>query len=797
MNIPLSWIKQYVNLNCTVNEFEHEMTMTGTKVESIVRRGSELSGIVVGKIISISKHENADKLVVTKIDVNQQLPLQIVTGATNVFEGALVPVALDGATLANNIKIKAGEIRGVASCGMLCSIEELGYTKNDYPEAPENGIYIFKEEVEVGADVRQVLELCDDVAEFEITSNRPDCYSVLGIAREAAATFNLPFNMPQTSLKQTAEGNINELIQVEIKNPELCPRYVAKVIKNVKIEPSPQWLRHRLTMCGVRPINNIVDITNYVMLEFGQPMHAFDIDNVAQRKIIVRNATQDEKFITLDGIERTLDESILVISDCEKSLAIAGVMGGENSKVTENASAILFESANFNGANIRKTSKKLGLRTDSSGKFEKGIDPNVALLAINRAAQLVEMLNCGEVVEGVVDCYPKRCEPITVEFSSDRVNALLGTNISMEQMEEYLGRVEIKSENGIACIPTFRPDITEEADIAEEVARFYGYNNIEETLSSKNPTVGKKSYIQIMEDIVKQTMVSCGLCEAMHYSFESKKVFNKLCLESNDILRNTVNIINPLGEDFSIMRTTTLNGMLSSLSTNYNRRNEEAVLFEVGKVYLPKALPLTELPKEVLTLTIGTYGKKDFYVLKGIVEQLFNNLGVLAEYIPNKTISYMHSGRTATILVGNEDVGLLGEIHPTVAQNYEIYNADERVYVAVINLEAIFKMASLERKYKPLPKYPRIVRDIAMLVETNVIHKDIEKIIKENSGQFLEDILLFDVYMGKQIKEGYKSVAYSISFRAENRTLTDDEVNLCMNKILESLQEKLGASIRK
>ncbi len=798
MNVPMSWLKEYVSIDCDINEYVHKMTMTGTKVEGVENLGEVLNNIVVGKITKIEQHPNADKLVITQVDVGAQGVLQIVTGATNIKEGDYVPVALDGSTVHGGVVIKKGRLRGEESNGMMCSIQELGYDTHDYPEAPEHGIYVFPKEqeaqLELGADVRPILQLCDEVVEYEITSNRPDCYSVLGIAREASATFSKPLNFPMPTLKETSEGNIKEMIDIEILNAELCPRYIARVVKNVKIEPSPLWLRHRLTAAGLRPINNIVDITNYVMLELGQPMHAFDIDNVSNKKIIVRNAKDGETFKTLDGVERNLDSSMLVIADCDKALAIAGVMGGENSKVTENATGILFESACFNGVNIRHTSKKLGLRTDASGKYEKGLDPNLALLAVERAVQLVEMLGCGEVVKGHVDCYPNVRNSYTINYNPQKINELLGTQICESDMEHYLESLGIKAKNGVAKIPTFRYDIEGEADIAEEVARLYGYDKIEATLTSGTPTIGKKSLTQQMEDMVKNYMLSVGFCEAMNYSFESPKVFDKLNVAKDSYLRHTVNIINPLGEDFSIMRTTTLNAMLNSLSTNFNRRNEEALLFEVAKVYLPKSLPLEALPNEPTMLTIAMYGKKDFYDLKGIVEGLFEMLGLNnVSYVPEEKLTYMHPGRTATIRLGGTELGMLGEVHPTVADNYSI---GTKVYVATVCLDTIYANANLERKYVSLPKYPSVERDLALLLKDEVTNEQIISSVKENGGKLLTGVVPFDVYKGKQIQEGYKSMAYRISFRSDERTLTEDEVSKLMKRIMKSLEENLGAELR-
>ncbi|MBQ9518620.1 MAG: phenylalanine--tRNA ligase subunit beta [Firmicutes bacterium] len=799
MNLPISWLKEYVDLDCTTQEFMDEITLSGSKVESLTVMGKDIDGIITGKVLEIERHPDADKLVVTQIDVGNGEPLQIVTGASNLKVGDIVPVAMVNSNVYHGselVKIKKGKLRGVESNGMLCSIEELGFTRHDYPEAPENGIYVFTEEVPLGADVKELLQINDEVVEFEITSNRPDCFSITGLARETAATFRKPFKFPEIKVEEKGQGNAADMISVEIKNSELCPRYIARAVKNVKIGPSPLWMRHRLTAAGVRPINNIVDITNYVMLEIGQPMHAFDIDCIKDRKIIVRNANAGEKIVTLDGQERELDPSMLVIADSEKAVAVAGVMGGENSMITEGAEAILFESANFNGPNVRITAKKLGLRTDASAKYEKGLDPNLSIIAVNRAVQLVEMLGCGEVCPGMVDCYPNVRTERTLEYSPESINKLLGTNISSEEMTELFKLIEVKADGSKDIIPTFRPDLESEADLAEEIARFYGYDKIESTLAAGTPTVGKKSYSQQIEDKIKNTMVAMGLCESMNYSFESPKVFDKLNIPADSDLRKTVKISNPLGEDFSIMRTLTLNGMLTSLATNFKRhRNESAGLFEIGKIYIPKALPLTELPDELPKLTIGMFGSDvDFFGVKGIVEELFGVLGIKdAEYSANKELTYMHPGRTADIAVNGENIGFVGQLHPAVAENYGI---GTEVYIAVVDINALVKNADFDRVYKALPKFPAVERDIAMLVKDEIPVKAIEDVLRAKGGKFLEDIRLFDVYKGKQIETGFKSVAYSLFFRAPDKTLTDEEISSPMKKILSELEEKLGATLR-
>lgn len=795
MNLPMSWIKDYVDIDCDVNTFCDEMTLSGSKVESIENKGKDITKVVVAKVLEIEKHPDADKLVVVKADIGQNEPIQIVTGATNLFVGAYVPAALDGATLAEGLKIKKSKLRGVESNGMFCSVEELGYTRSDYPEAPENGIYIFDKEYPLGSCVKEILQIDEDVVEFEITSNRPDCFSIVGLAREAAATFRKPFNMPKIEVIEE-EKSMDNMINIEIKNYDTCPRYTCRIIEDVKIEPSPQWLRHRLTSAGIRPINNIVDITNYVMLELGQPMHAYNYDKIEGKKLIVRNANKGEKLTTLDGIEREFDETVLIIQDENKVIDLAGIMGGENSMVTDDTKTILLESANFNGTHIRLTAKKLGLRTDASSKYEKGLDPNLSLLALDRACQLINMLKCGKVLKGHLDFYPQKRESWTVSYDSNRVNKLLGTSLSEKEIINILALVEVEADGKVAKIPTFRPDLETEADIAEEVARFYGYNNIEATLSTGTPTVGKKTYKQIIIDKITNTMISCGLSQALTYSFESPKVFDKLNIEKDSTFRNTVNISNPLGEDFSIMRTSTLNGMLTSISTNYNRRNKEVHLFEIGKVYLPKELPLKELPVEREVLTIAMYGNVDFYDAKGAFENIFNGLGMInkVEYSPLETLSYMHPGRTAIITdEKNCEIGYVGEIHPQIASNYEI---ETKVYFGVLYIDKLIELANFDISYKSLPKFPTMQRDIAMLVKDEINVKEIEKIIKSKGGKLLESVKLFDVYKGEQIEKGYKSVAYSILFRSNEKTLTDEEVNSPMKKILKELEEKLQAQLR-
>lgn len=797
MDVPMSWLKEYVPITAGLKDFMEDITMSGSKVEGCTTMAGNLKKIVTGHIKKIDKHPHADKLVICTIEAGGERDLTIVTGAPNVKEGDYVPVALDGSVLADGTEIHTSDFRGVMSEGMLCSVEELGFDRHDFPEAPEFGIYIFPEPVTLGMDIAEVLDLRDDVVEYEITSNRPDCFSILGIAREAAATYKLPFRYPEITVKETAEGRAEDIVKVDIENPTLCPRYIARVIKNVKIGPSPRWMRKRLRAAGVRPINNIVDITNYVMLEMGQPMHAFSIETIKDRHIIVRNAKEGETITTLDGNVRNLDPSMLVISDPEKAVAIAGVMGGENSMIVEGSEAVLFESACFDGPNIRITAKKVGLRTDASSKYEKGLDPNLALEAVNRAVQLVEMLGAGDVVPGMVDNYPNKRETWELSYSPEWINRFLGTDISEQEMQEIFERIELKVDpvNYKVTIPTFRPDLEAQADLAEEIARFHGYDKIPETLASGTPTVGKKTYEQNITALVKDTMIADGLCEAMTYSFESPKVFDKILVPADSSLRKAVKIANPLGEDFSMMRTVSFNGILNSLSTNYNRRNESAALFEVARIYYPKALPLTELPHEIPTLTIGMYGNMDFYDLKGIIEHLIDVLGMKdkTEYETEKSLPWMHPGRTASVIVNGESIGYLGELHPQAAKNY---NIGTRVYMAVLDMEKIIAYANRNVVYQALPKFPAITRDIAMMVNEDITVKQIADEIRKNAGEYLEEIKLFDVYQGEQIEAGRKSVAYSISFRSGERTLSDSDIAEPMKAIIDGLANELGAQLR-
>ncbi len=678
---------------------------------------------------------------------------------------------------------------------MMCSIEELGSSKDMYPEAPEMGIYIFKDDVPVGTDAAAVLGLRDTVFEYEVTSNRVDCYSVIGIAREAAATFRKPFILPEVTVKGNGE-KVEDYISVEVLDQELCPRYCARVCKNIKIGPSPEWMQRRLAASGIRPINNLVDITNYVMEEYGQPMHAYDLDTIAGHKIIVRRAKDGDVFQTLDGQDRALDSEVLMICDAEKEVGIAGIMGGENSKIRDDVTTVLFEAATFNGANIRKSAKRVGLRTDASGKFEKGLDPHNAQDAINRACQLIEEFGCGEVVDGMVDVRGEMKEKVILPFEPDRYNKLLGTQVSKEEMLAIFQMIEVEYDEGSNSlkIPTFRQDILRQCDIAEEVARFYGYDKIPMTLPTGEATTGKLPFKLRIEQKARDIAEYCGFSQGMCYSFESPKVFDKLLLAADDPARKAITIANPLGEDFSIMRTVSLHGMLTSLATNYNRRNKEVRLYELGNVYLPKALPLTELPEERMQFTLGMYGDCDFFTMKGVLEEFFDCIGMRkkAVYDPNAGRNYLHPGRQANIFYEGTLVGYLGEVHPEVCDNYDMKT---RAYVAVLDMPAVLPYATFDRKYEGIAKYPAVLRDISMVVPKEIMAGQIEAIIAQRGGKILESYQLFDIYEGDQIKEGYKSLAYSITFRAKDRTLEEADVTAAMKKILNGL-EGMGIELR-
>ena len=805
MNTPLSWIKAYVpELACEDREYCDAMTLSGTKVEGFERLDKNLEKIVVGHIEKIERHPDADKLIICQVNIGTET-IQIVTGAQNLKEGDYVPTVLDGGRVAgghdggplpeNGIKIKAGKLRGVESHGMMCAIEELGSSRDMYPEAPEDGVYVFQKPVKPGEDAVEALGLHDTVVEYEVTSNRVDCYSILGIAREAAATFRKPFVPPVVEVKGNDE-DVSKYISVEIKDRDLCTRFCARVCKNIRIAPSPEWMQRRLAACGIRPINNLVDITNYVMMEYGQPMHAYDLNNVSGNKIIVRRAKDGDEFQTLDGQVRKLDSEMLMICDAEKEIGLAGIMGGENSKITDDVQTVLFEAATFNGANIRKSSKRVGLRTDASGIFEKGLDPRNAEAAINRACQLIEELGCGEVVGGIVDVKEPFNELRQIRFEPERINKFLGTEIAVEEMLQIFDRLELAYDERTSMMtaPSFLQDIECFADIAEEVARFYGYDKIPTTLPTGEATTGKLSFKLRIEAKARDIAEYCGFSQGMCYSFESPKVFDKLLIPADSPLRQAVTIANPLGEDFSIMRTISLNGILTSLASNYNRRNKNVRLYELGNIYIPKSLPVVDYPDERMQFTLGMYGEGDFFTMKGVVEEFLGSIGMKKKMScnPKADKTFLHPGRQALIQYENKVIGYLGEVHPEVADNYGI---DTKVYVAVLDMPEILPFASFDRKYEGIAKYPVVVRDISMVVPKNILVGDIEKVIEQRGGKILEEYQLFDIYEGSQIKSGYKSVAYSITFRAKDRTLEESDVSGAMKKILNGL-EGLGIELR-
>lgn len=805
MNTSLSWIKAYVpDLDVTAQEYTDAMTLTGTKVEGYTCLDKNLEKIVVGQIVKIDRHPDANKLVVCQVNIGTET-IQIVTGAPNVEVGQKVPVVLDGGKVAgghdggplpeDGIRIKNGKLRGVDSYGMMCSIEELGSDRNMYPEAPEEGIYIFPEDTEVGADAIEALGMRDVVFEYEITSNRVDCYSVIGIAREAAATFGKEFKPPVVTKTGNGE-DINDYLKVTVEDTSLCKRYCARMVKNIKLAPSPKWLKERLVASGIRPINNIVDITNYIMEEYGQPMHAFDYDLLSGHEIVVKCAKDGDVFQTLDGQMRNVDHTVLMINDGEKEIGIAGIMGGENSKITDDVKSMVFECATFDGTNIRLSAKKVGLRTDASGKYEKGLDPNTAEEAVNRACQLIEELGAGEVVGGMIDIYPVKAEESRVKFEPEKINSLLGTDIAPETMLQYLEKIELRydKETNEIVAPTWRQDIHRMADVAEEVARFYGYDKIGTTLPTGEATTGKLSYKLRIEEVAKNVAEFCGFSQGMTYSFESPKVFDKLNIPADDKLRETVVISNPLGEDFSIMRTLPLNGMLTSLSTNYNRRNKNVRLYELANVYLPKSLPLTELPDERMQFTLGMYGEGDFFTMKGVAEEFFDKAGMhkRVSYDPQAGKPFLHPGRQANIIYENTVIGYLGEVHPDVLDNYKI---GEKAYVAVLDMPALIPFTSFDRKYTGIAKYPAVTRDLSMVVPKEILVGQIEAMLAQRGGKILESYNLFDLYEGSQILAGYKSVAYSITFRAKDHTLEEKEITGAMNKILNGLKS-MGIELR-
>ncbi len=790
MKIPMSWLSDYTDIaGITPAEYNHALTMTGSKVEGIENAGENLINVVTGKILEITQHPDADKLVVCQINVGDKT-LQIVTGAPNVKVGQTVPVALDGALLPDGTKIKTGKLRGVESAGMLCSYEELGMTEADFPDA-EYGILILDDALPAGMDIREVFGLNENIVEFEITSNRPDCLSVIGLARETAVTFGKPFTVKAPQVKGCG-GDISDYVTINVEDKEGCLRYCGKIVKNVKIGPSPKWMQDRLKACGIRAINNIVDITNYIMLEYGQPMHAFDLRDLEGAAVNVRRARAGEMLTTLDDVERTLDETMLMICDGKKPVGVAGVMGGQNSEIKEDTTTILFESATFCAPLVRKTARKLGLRTESSSRYEKGLDPENTLPAILRACELVEMLSCGEVVDGIIDIRGEKEPENVIPFDSGKINKFLGTEISEDYMRKVLADLGCTVNADTVIPPSFRKDIEGFADVAEEVLRIYGYDKIPSTLMCGETAHSVKTPAQKLEEKVAELLCGCGANEIVTFSFTNPNLFDKLCLTSDSPLRNAVTISNPLGEENSIMRTTAIHSMMETLARNKNYKNESARLYELATVYTPTGVDT--LPEEKKVICLGMYGGCDFYDLKGILETLFDAVGLSgARFIPETENPTFHPGRTASVLVGKKEIGILGQIHPDVCDNYDI---DAEVYVAQISLPDILTYAKNNKTYTPLPKYPAVTRDLALLVDDSVLAADIESLIRKKAKKLFSGLTLFDVYKGKQVPEGKKSMAYSLVLQSMEKTLTDAEVTETVNEVLSGLEKELGATLR-
>ncbi len=792
MKVPVKWLKDYVDINISCKELGDLLTLSGSKVEEVIVSGDEIKNVVTAKILKIEQHPDAEKLVVCQLDIGTNEELQIVTGAKNMKEGDIVPAALHGSELPGGVKIKKGKLRGIVSNGMMCSEEELGIPTKE----PVHGLMILPQDTPIGKDIVEVLALRSEVLDFEITSNRPDCLSIVGMARETAATVHTNYKMPSTNYVANNSAKIQDEICVEVKD-SLCRRYMARGIKNVKIAPSPSWMAERLLEAGVRPINNIVDITNFVMIELGQPMHAFDKRMISSNCIVVDRAKDGERFFTLDDVERDLNSDTLAIKDGDKTIGIAGIMGGLNSEVKDDSTEIVFECANFDGTNIRLTSKRLGLRTEASGKFEKDLDPNLVSLAMDRACHLVLELGAGEVMDGTIDIYKEKVEKHTLEVDSNWVNKFLGLNLTKEKMKECLDSLdlntEIKEDKLIITVPTFRSDINIREDVAEEIARIYGYNNVPTTIIKGESVRNGKYKNQVIKEKIISALLGSGLNEAICYSFVSPKVFDKILLEEDSELRNAVKIKNPLGEDYSIMRTTTIPSMMEALSRNYSRNNEIVRLFEVGKVYV-KNIDIKKIPDEKNKITIGLYGNADYLDLKGIVENVFEALKIEGLSFERETENpSFHPGKTAKVCFKNICYGILGEIHPDVAENYDL---DVPCYIAELDLDLLLQNAVTGAKYKSLPKFPAVTRDMAFTISEDVLVGKIEEIIKKQGGGIVENFKLFDIYKGNQIEKGKKSVAYSITYRAENRTLTDKEVEKIHNKILSTLSHVLGAELR-
>ncbi|MGI6170289.1 MAG: phenylalanine--tRNA ligase subunit beta [Butyricicoccus sp.] len=800
MKLPMSWLSEFVDMDGISNqEYDAKMTMSGSKVEEVVYLGREFKNVVTGKILSNVPHPDSDHLVICQVDVGKDEPIQIVTGAPNAIVGSVVPVALHKSTLPGGIKITKGKLRGVPSNGMMCSFEELGLTLNDTPYGDPEGLLLMPEGTPVGVDIRTVVGLDEYVAEFEITSNRPDCMSVIGLARETAATFDRELKL-HTPVVKGCGGDINEYLSITNEAPDLCPRYTARLVKNIKIEPSPAWMRERLHAAGVRPINNIVDITNYVMLEYGQPMHAFDYACLKDQKIVIRRPAAGESIETLDGQMHELDENMVCIADGSRPTAVAGVMGGYDSEITDSTNMVVFESANFHGATVRVTAKKLGMRTEASGRFEKGLDPRMTVDAVNRACELVEMLGAGEVVDGIIDVDTTSAENKRLPFEPEKINALLGIDLTAEEQIAYLNKLGFKVENGEVIVPHFRTDISRMCDVAEEVARLYGYDNIPTTLFGGEAVLGALTPEQVFEKKIGEIARTCGFDEAFNFSFGNPKMYDDIALPADSIKRKSVQILNPLGTEFSVMRTTSLPSMLESLMHNLNHRNETASLYELYKVYLPKlnddgTVNPEQLPDEPHVLTLGSYGRLSFFEFKGVIEKILEGCRIAdISFEPVTDNPSYHPGRCARILSGETEIGVFGTIHPLVAKKY---GTGAEILAAELNVDLMFANVAPENVYHPLPKYPASTRDIAVLCDDVIPVAHMQKAIEKAVGTILESVSLFDVYRGKNIPEGKKSVAYSLKLRRSDRTLTDSECDEAMNKAISTLEEKFAAKLRK
>lgn len=796
MRVPIEWIKDYVDLeDIDERDLIDKLVLTGSNNEGSYKTCEGIEKIVVGKINKISSHPNAEKLCICQIDVGTET-LQIVTGATNISEGDYIPVAIHGAVIANDVKIKRGKLRGEESNGMLCSLEEMGFEKSSIPKEFDDGILILDAAYPLGMDIIECLKLNESVIEFEITPNRPDCLSMIGMAREIVASFDLSLKKPLTYI-ESAPSEVESFAAVEVQDSVLCPRYVAKVVKDIKVAPSPFWMQLRLMQAGMRPINNIVDITNYVMLEYGQPIHAFDLNALSNGRIVVRRAHKDETIETLDNKTRILDDEMLVITDGEQAVAIAGVMGGANTEITQLTQNVLIEVASFDKSNIRKTSKTLGLRTEASSRFEKGVSAALPMEVVDRVCYLIEQLNAGTVVPGVLDSNPEGPKAIEIPYDVEAINRVIGTNLTKDEMIKLLGKLEILTDDRQGCVaqvPHFRLDLHKQIDLVEEVARIYGYEKIGMTLP-KLDVWGAKTNAQLIKDRVKLELLTNGVDEILSYSFVSKKDLDRIHLTETSLLRNQVALINPLGEEFSVMRTTLVPNIIEVLARNSNRKNKKVRIFEIGSVFLPKEVPVKQLPIEKENLTIGLIGEnEDFFSLKGIVENVLIGLGIEG-YTFEKETNHptYHKGRCANILWNGHVLGILGEVHPLVAENYDL---TERAYLADLDYNILIQLAKEDKKYVAVPKYPAIERDIAVLVKDEITSYQIESVVKDTAGHLLESVKMFDIYKGKQIEEGYKSVAYELVFRAEERTLVDEEVNKIFNKVLKALEIDLGAQLR-